>query len=399
MKNLNYEKSFFFLKKLQKEQNERLRRQEHGSRDKEPNLFGVSTALINFFLLEQLKIFCAYLSYKVMMHGDVIKYKETDFKLMSAIFELLESQQDWHPIIQIYWKIYHLFKNLESDKGASQKAFNDFVILEKLISESEKHITDIERIEIYSNLTNYVAYQITTYTNEAFIPKSIHYNLEIIYLEQATKKDFIVNVGVYKNIVSLILRLENWEKPILLKYFDKTNVDNCFNWADTFVEKYKAFLPPDKNVYYAYCKSLILFREHKILEAFEIIKNIKRVREMFLSLDMKVLRLQLILDLEIEDNIELNQEDIFVNQEIEQYRTLLRHDKNQNQKLTEYHKEYYWTFLHIYRKFYVFFNKYGWVKPSTDLQHTQKLKTLEDEIRQIPYSYSKWLLKKLHQIT
>lgn len=398
MKNKKFEKSFFFLKNLQKEQQKRLKRQEHGSRDKEPNLLGVSVELVNFFVLEQLKIFCAYLNYKVMMHEDVIKYQENDFKLMPAIFDLLESQQDWHPIIKIYWKICSLFKVLELNKHKEQGAFNDFVALEVLINNSEKDITDDERVEIYSSLANYAAYQITTAHYKNFIPKCIHYNTEIIRLESKNNKDFIVNVGVYKNTISLILRLEDWEKTMLTTYFIRLKIDNIFSWADAFVEKYKPFLPKDKSIYYTYCKSLILFRKDEVLKSFTLIKDVKRVREMFVSLDLKILRLQLILELEIKGNSAINQENIIINQEIEQYRTLLRHDKNKNQKLTDYHKEYYWTFLNVYRKFYIFFNSYGWTKESMSSEYSQKRKSLEHEIQQIPYTYGKWFLEKSHQI-
>ena len=77
-------------------------------------------------------------------------------------------------------------------------------------------------------------------------------------------------------------------------------IKSVFDWADYFVEYYKDFLSSQKQDYYHYyCKALIFFRRKRYDEAYNTISILNQVREMFVSLDVKVLQLQLLIEMEL----------------------------------------------------------------------------------------------------
>ncbi len=400
MDNKKVEKSFFFLEKLKKEQSIRLKRQKQSNRDKEPNLLNLSMAMVDFMILEQLKIYCAYVSYTVMMHENVIPYNEQDFKLMPAIFDLVKHKKGWHPIIQIYWEIVKLLKKLKNQEAIASASIHDFLNVERLLvqmalcHENSTIMTNFEWMDIYSNLTNYANYHVN-HGQDEFVIKSIQYNQ--LWLEKEIEEDdnYTINTGMFKNIVTLILRLAKFEDKSQYQFLFPEDIDNIFDWARHFVKTHQRHLEPSKIKYRDYCEAFIDFRSGKHKVAFQKLQEMKTVREMFLSLDIKVLQLQLLIEMDVNHLEFIPYETI--QDEAGKLRKMLEHDKKKKQRLT-YHKDYYWKFYTLYLKYFQFLKTYQGQYTRGNQKYLAQKEALISEMSDIKASYGQWFIDKIDQV-
>lgn len=395
MSNKKKSTSYFFLKKIELEQGKRTNIQKSGTRDKEPNLLNLSHALDNFYFFEKLKLYANFLSYQMIIHDDVIGYQEEEFKLLHPILELVMSKKNLHPTIKLYFLLCQLLQiSLPKIPTNSAKELTLLKTIEELIDENLDNIPKGDLIEIYSHLTSYSIYQINN--GEDFFKKGITYNHYLIKLEEENNKDFSMNVGVYKNMVTLILKIQNIENcPLEFlghKYISVTN------WAHQFADQYKKKLPKtDRKKYYHYCKALILFQEKEFYEAYLEIKDLERVRAIFINFDLKVLQLQLLLELEIKENQLFDAQQIETEDEIEKLRSMLNYNKNENSKLG-YQANYFHSFLMLFRSFYAFYRKNFMMFNFGDQKYHQQRNTLQQNIINCKYSYKNWFLEKLEEI-
>lgn len=385
------------LKKIEQEQLKRADIQKSGKRDQEPNLLNISHALDQYYMLEKLRLYCSYLSYQNMIHDNIIQYEKNDFRLMPAILELLQHQDLQLPAIAIYYKLSQLFGHMETahiDPTMSNILFSD---IEALIEQHGNEFAPGELVEIHSHLTNYAVHQMN-YGNDDYLIKNIRHNLNLIKQQESAHQQFVISSGVYKNMVLLILKANIAQIQQLETSIRPEQLQETADWALEFAKKYRPFLPASSRVkYYRYCRALIDFHRGTYRQAFEWIKQLQRVREVFINFNIRVLQLQLLLELEIEDERILDREEIIMEDEIEKLRNMLRHDRDNNPKLS-YHDSYFWNFLNLFRKFYLFFNKYAWRYRFADEEYHHKRGELKNEILKVQYSYREWFLQKLEAI-
>ena len=389
------------LEKIREEQTRRSNIQEKGKRDQEPNLLNISDALDEYYMLEKLKLFCSYLSYRRMVNENVIGYEKVDFKMMPAIFELLNTGSVENKAILIYYKLCRLFEKSTEDGTTQPHTDTIFTAIENLILQNKDHFTAGELVEIYSHLTNYSIYQMNQ-GNHTYFVKNLTHNQNLIRIQESDREPFAINSGVYKNMITLILKISELEDAQLAQQCLPAQYAGNIEWAHHFAEKYKDHLPKEsKDTYYAYCKALICFRSGEYPRAFAFLQDLQRVREVFLNFDCKMLRLQLLLELLISNEKEANgesaQKETEMKEEMENLRNMLRYDRENNPKLN-YQKAYFQDFLNLIRKFYSFFKLYAWMFEFGDDNYFAKRKQLKTAILQHRYAYRQWFLDKLEDI-
>ena len=378
------------LENIKKQQNKRRQIQTSGNRDKEPNLLNVSKALDQYYFLEKLKTYCSYLSYRLIVHKSLLGYQASDFRIVQQIIRSIRKEPVWHPAIDIYSRICGLFE-IPGKRNAATDSTTVFHEIENLLGEHRSVFSAGELIELHSHLTNYCIYQMN-HGNDSFLLNNILHNQKIIDLEAQRDKNFIMNVGAFKNMVVLLLKHENSNgKELKAKESRQGRVS-----ATEFINKYKNNLPTvDRKKYTCYCHALVEFQRGKFNDALMWLKELKRVRKMFINYDVKVLQLQIYLELEIHDPDTLDLWEISIAMELENFRSMLNKDKNKNKKLA-YQRGYFAEFHKLYSQFYSFFNKYGW--KNSDAQYGQKHERLRNVMLMCKHPYRKWFLDKLAEI-
>ncbi len=381
------------LKKVAGAQQKRLEIQKSGRRDKEPNLKGINESLNQLFLFEKLKNYCAYLSYKKMVSRQLLTYEINDFQVVEGILISLRQESQLPPIIEIYYQLSLLYQGLDKEKEDIEREFYKLLQIEQLINGCQIDREDL--IEIYSNLTNYCTYQ-NNHGHNDFMVKNLLYNQHLLELEYNTESKGVINSGAYKNFVTLLLKASETLAEHQIGQYLPQNYANIFDWALDFVETYKERLDEvDRKKYYQYSKGLIFFYRQQYLKAFCILKNLTRVREIFVSQDIKMLQLQVYLELEIQLDKHFEESGIEISRILDSFRDQL---KQHNNPKIGYHLDYYLLFHKTYVKFYSFFLKHAW-EYKGGKAYNAKLNRLNTHISTISYSYKSWFLEKLEEIT
>ncbi len=385
------------LHNINREQKKRASIQATGLRDKEPNLLHISNSLDEFYFLEKLKVYCGYLSYRLMVNDVVIGYQVSSLRLMEEILAIMEREIIWHPALLIYYQLCQLFEAAVKGDNHPKPVLTIFEAIEENILQCKEEFSDGELIELYSYLTNYATYQMNN-GNDLFLIKNITHSQNQINLHQGNNQDFLINTGTYRNMLVLILRTKDLQDKTLIRSLVQHKYQDSLAWAHHFVEFYKKNLPEiSRDKYYNYGKAMIYFQAGEFQKAFALIKNLDRVRELFINFDIKILRLQLLMELEIEDDRILEQEQLKIEDEIEKLRSMLKYDKISNPKLA-YQRDYYWEFLDLYRKFYSFFKKFAWMFRFGDQSYHEMRNKLKQEISDSRPSFKIWFLDKLEAI-
>lgn len=380
------------LKKIAEEQIERQNIQRSGRREVLPNLFAIDEQLNLYFLFEKLKNYCAYLNYKKIISSDLLYKQEMELEMMTWVIPFLDKQKHLPTLIEIYHKISSLYLALDKEKNQSQSELLTLSEIEQLI-EIKKEMDSLDLIEIYSNLTNYCTYQIN-HGNNIFLIKNLKYNRKLLELE--FNENGVINSGAYKNFVTLILKASDECSTAQIQQYLSAQQGNLSEWAMEFVEKYKNRLEAvDRDKYYQYSKALIYFYKKEHLKAFDALKELTRVRELFVSLDVKMLQLQVFLELDIELEEIFEASGIQIEKVLESFRKQIGEEKKSPKM--NYHFRYYEDFYKVYAKFYAFFKKHAW-EHKGGISYDNKLKRLEALIEGLSYAYKKWFVEKLGDI-
>ena len=383
--------SEYLLKKIQEEQIERQNIQRSGRRERVPNIFAIDKQLNLYFAFEQLKNYCAYLNHKNTVSSRLINEQIEAFEMMTAVITFVDKQIDLAVLIKIYRQIVDLYQSLNKEKKQSKDGLLILSTVENLIEIEE--INNADLIEVYSNLTNYCTYQINHGHND-FLIKNLIYNQRLLELE--FNQHGLINSGAYKNFVTLVLKtLDECSLQQTQKYLPIQH-ENLLEWASNFIEKYKNRLEEiDREKYYQYSKALISFYKKEYLEAFDALKQLARIRELFVSLDVKMLQLQVYLELDIQLDETFEESGIDIKKTLDSFRNQIAEEKR-NPKMN-YHLNYYEDFYKIYTKFYVFFIRHAWEEKG-GTSYNNKLRRLKALIDSAQYSYKKWFIEKLEDI-
>lgn len=375
------------LKKIQQEHDKRIKIEQIGKRDQEPNLLNISNALDEYYVFNKLKNYCMYLSYRKIVNESQILYKASDFKLMPAILAELEVHSFENPIIDIYNKIRLLY-----DVPKVPITLSDFEDLLAQISRLTPKMNAGEGVEIYSFLTNYCVQQVNkgqiAYRTQLFLIYNHIVNLQ--YGRNARKK---INLppGMFKNMVvtAIILRddplFNNLETAHISIDTHLKGNQRSFAWIEQFIDFYKKKLDrKEAPNYVKLCKGLLFFEQKKHVKAYRILDNPSHTHGLFINMDIKVLYLKVLYEIETTQSHILKEDKIDILKILDSYRGLLRDNKKRKKQLN-YQIDFYLTFYQTYKQLYeAYFNP-----------HNQEMKEmLHQTILALPYPSKTWFLQK-----
>ena len=372
-----------------------------GKRKTEPNLLIISNALDDYYFYNKLKVYCAYLSYSILVNADKLAYEEVDFSYMESIITIIQEKMMDNPILKTFIKIVELFKNINKPEKEISSIFQETLELQMI----NKDVLSMEEsLEIYSLLSNICIYRLNNnhsqYKNSLI--KVNTYMIDIIY--QMGKS---IQATLFENIVLTAIKLKDKRIYNHIK-IEQLKPDNPifgfkdnYEWVEKFMSLYKAGLDEDgKRYHYPYCQAILHFYKkdfhlaHKILYKFQ-------PRGMFIGMNAKMLYLQTIYEIYESQTFFDDKKHYITEKEMRQgmdaYRALIRYEKT-NKQFLSYQLDYYATFDKLFRKLFPLHqNFYGVYKKGNNTYQKNKA-TLITEINQYDFSYNKWFLEKVKNI-
>ncbi len=376
------------LNKIDKAQAKKEKIQRSGKRQVEPNLLNISNTLDAYYFLSKLKNYCAYLDYKMLISNRTIPYKESDFKLMDAIITEIEQQNlENSPLLNIYNQIRLLYASFP-DENSSSVNFN------KLLSNVEQSVLTIsldEGVEIYSYLSNYCIRQQHLGKETFSLNLFKVYNAMLNLKNQKSRTKILINHGIFKNIVKIALYLKT--NPIFkeiqtfgLHPEHPNGYKDAFEWIIQFIDFYQYRIEKkDRLVYVNYCRAAVAFEQKDFEKANRILQQPHHIHGMFINFDTKMLYLKILFELFVKQNS--NVLDKTIRQLLESYRGLLKDEQKKKRQLLSKHYNYYHTFYKCYEQLYKL-SAYRHMPPFQ--------KDFQSELKNIPYPFKTWFLKKLN---
>lgn len=307
-------------------------------RDAPKNLQELSTKLDLRFLSQKLMDAC-----RLLAHQAVAKQKY-NFGLLDALLSYIQKEPDVlvHPSIALYYYYYQAAVE-ENGEDYFQKFKTAFL-------ESTDAFVEAELKGLYILAVNYCIKNANLgkeeYQLELFDFYKVGLELRILLDENGILSPFTFN-----NITKLALRLDK------------------INWTESFIKKYKEFVEPKYHESYVHnAYSMLYFAQGKYEETMIRLQQVD-YKELFITIDAKVLLMKVYYELDEYDVLES-----FINS----FKVFLR-----RKDIMAYHQEIYKNFIRIMQKLINLppFDKAAKGKLYTEVEGTKAEK--------------KWLLEKL----
>ena len=388
--------SYYLWDQLVKEHKKKTRIESVGDPDEEPNLLNISLAIDEFFVYHKLKVYCAFLSYSKLVHPLFPGYSKRDFALVQEVVQLVESGRVIHPIVKIYNQIRILFEGLEEKNDDIFR--NALFATKKILLKTNLQ----DSLEILSLLSNYAIWKINSGRAD-YLHLSFDINNEVINVKYrfGSKYKNKLPGQVYKNMIVAAIKLENSKQfnavfTVGLNDSDSTKkISNGYDWAIQFLEAYKSKLNKrDLRKYPPFCAAYIEFKRNNFVEAFRKIGKPKYIRGTFISLDTKVLYLQILFELFERKPPLLEKNNIEIEKEIDALSSSLKYDKGKKKKL-DYHFHYFEVFIRLFRSLYRLRSRYKTSYLQDDSRFITKKAQLLDAIGSCKFSFKNWFEKKM----
>ncbi|MEM9886196.1 MAG: hypothetical protein AAF849_09910 [Bacteroidota bacterium] len=384
------------------EEEQRKRIIASGNRAMAPNLSRVAAALDEYYALYQLNLYCAYLSYKNIVHHEAVPYQEEDFPLIPAVIQLIEKGQLQHPAILIYNQIRLLFLSLEKEKqatAAQEKQLQDCMDAIKFYEEKKQAKVCIE---MYALLNNFCIKKINAGV-EIYKIYFWQLNCNILRLEEEMQVKGIVyyDPNLFRNLVLIAISMKDHSVFKGLNTEGENSVQNGLEWADWFIKKNRKVLTNSHlgKIYLQYCSAYLEFERANFARAYKIFQNRMRVQHTFTNLSMKALHLKILYEMNIRKATVLEYDKIEIRQVLDAFRKLVKYETKMRQAVS-YQLQIYIDFLNKYRKLLHFFYRYyarmGNQKTAKFLESKQQLKLFIEEKH---YAHNDWFLEKLEGIS
>jgi hypothetical protein len=402
MKNISQDKRL--LQQIFKEKTERKKVEAIGNRDLEPNLKVISDALDNYYFVNKLRLYCAFLSYKNIIKPEKIGYNSEDLLLIKEIIKCVESAQVSHPTLEIY---NHIRKLFESIFQASDQMNELFDITVSLITKNEKTHSSEENLEMYSLLNNYCIRRMNEGKKE-YKSKFLWLNNQIINLRYrgVHQKQITMQPSLFRNIVVVALSINDPQFFTSLNTCGLTpdgqigTFKNASEWVEKFIKFYghKIGNSNQAKSYYLYCNAILEFSRKNFAKAYKIFNNSMRVQGTFLNLDIKILHLKILYEVNIRKAAILEYDKIEIRKVLDAYRKLVSYEESKKRQLS-YQISFYSTFEKNYNKLFRLYLKYsGRAGNLRNEQFIQKKEELTELISSKTYHYNDWFLEKLNTI-
>lgn len=310
-------------------------------RNTSKNLQEVNTKLDLYFLSQKLKMACVALA-----HETVYKQKY-DLGLLDVVLPYIEQAPELleYPAISLY---YYYYRATTLDGEEAEADFQKFKTIFLASLEAFDH-GELE--DLYTFALNYCVRKVNLGQNE--------YREELFQLYEAGLElkilidDGKLNQFKFNNITKLALHLGK------------------IDWTEQFIEEYKPFVEPQYHETYVHnAYSMLYFAQEKYEETMIRLQQVD-YKELFITMDAKVLLMKVYYQLDEYDVLES-----FINS----FKVFLR-----RKEILAYHQEIYKNFIRMMQKLINLppFNKKAREKLYKEIEGTQKL--LE----------KKWLLEQL----
>ncbi len=240
-------------------------------RDIEPNLQNVSSRLLSFYLINQLRYYTAMLSYQHLKHVDYQLHFEP------YVFDYLSKNWEQHePIIGAYYFSLMTLTNGENEQHYQQ--------LRLLLNTSRDEMPTGLLPDIYVHARNYCIRRVN-------MMNDVHYLEELFALYQMMlEQDILLNVdgylspNDYRNIVVNGARLKE------------------FKWVEAFIEGYRQRLHEQiRDDYYKYCLAQLRFFQKDFNSTRDLLFQMES-QDFFISINTRRMLIQTYFELE-EDNL------------------------------------------------------------------------------------------------
>ncbi len=386
-----------FFRKIKKEKQKRNKIQALGDRLKEPNLLALSQVLDEYFFLEKLRLYCAYLSYTKIVNPNLLNYTKDDFRLLQVILQTIDSGFFSNPRLEIYNQIRKLYENIEMPKNHSD---TQYYYTFQLIHSSVKSLKYFELEEMYSFLSNYCVRRINMGEKE-YAKNYFLISLELLELKcnKKAKNKKKLPGSFFKNIIISALKLKQSTIFIDIPVNQKIGYKNVFEWIEAFITSYAPKLnKKDYNTYVPYCRALVAFEQENFARAYKLLQNPLGQRGIFINMNIKVLHLKILYEINLIKPSILEYDGIKIEKVLESYRSLLRDERNRKQELN-YQFEFYSLFEKVFKKIYNFHCKYdGKLFNKENKQFLEEKDNLQKLVNEVNFSYKDWITEKFNSI-
>jgi hypothetical protein len=274
-------------------------------RDAPKNLQELSSKLDLRILSQKLMNAC-----RLLAHQAVAK-QQYNFGLLDALLLYIEKEPAIlaHPSIALYYYYYQAVVE-EDGEGYFQKYKTAFL-------ESTDAFVEKELQDLYILAVNYCIKSINVGKNEYQLELFDFYNVGL-QLRILLDENEILSQFTFNNITKLALRLDK------------------IDWTEDFIEKYKEFVEPQYHETYIHnAYSMLYFAQGKYEETMTRLQQVD-YKELFITIDAKVLLLKVYYQLEEYDVLES-----FINS----FKVFLR-----RKDIMAYHQEIYKNFIRIMQK-------------------------------------------------
>ena len=386
----NSEEKLF--KRIESEKEKRSKILESKNQKTEPNLLGIGEAVDAYYLLNKIKLYCEYLSYKLVVGEITVGYDRSAFFLLDE--SLLKIEKDYletFQIFKIYWNIKNLYENFEKDQHAL------FFELIELINENAAEMKVDEVSELFSYLSNFCIKKINTGTDE-YLKNLLVINLKMIdslYSEKDSKK---LPPSIFKNMVNNALRIKDTSffADLELTGLEPEEHERGFRdgieWTEKFISKYSKHLDKKNElVYHNYCQAILEFERSDFEMAHILLKKLQRKRGFFINLNIK----KIYIKVQIERfNLPKKRSDAFneLEKSLEAYRGLIRYEKQKQQ--INYQLKLHEGFYQFCQKLFNLYCKQNGIYYKNASYKQQKIQ-LREEVVELNPPYKVWLVDKI----
>lgn len=389
------------LEIISKEENKRDGIEKTGKRETEPNILNISNAVDEYYFLQKIELYCAYLSYRGILGKGAVAYNEEDVRMVPYILKEFELIPPKNTLLRIYHKLIPLLRD-----GSDYRNIHEDDVLKSLDIDLSDACETLHKEDLFGVLTilfNYCAKKMNegcdTYGIRYFEYASMDVNMK--FGEDDSQEE--MPVGLYQNMIKIMLR----ESKVLLSSVSVSRVipKDSLKWASpqewcrSFMECYTTKIRDDRQrmISYDYCNILILFSEERYEEAYNAISmKISLYKGILLSLTFRVLYLQILYEIyNNNQNFFLGSKWNLITNEIDNYRKKLVDDKKGKSINLGYHTPYFQDFLFIIRKLYSATRdkKTIWRKDVGKV-----VEELTDFVSDKNHSYVDWVDEKLQEL-
>lgn len=408
--NCNLDKNTPMMRKLEetlyrtivKEQAKRKKIEARGERGIEPNLLNISNALDAYYLLNKLKMYCFYLSYRQIVQEDSIPYRPEALQLMDAVLNWCDQQRQLPPVLKLYQQIRHLYEGTDETETGEEAAFVR-ALQDARASYGEQSAE--ENLEVLSLLSNFAIIRLNQ-GDKRYDPYFLEVNNEMLNLlyGPGQKKRSKLPGSVVKNLTVVALRLEDQRffarlKTAGLRPEKGAVFADAFDWVAQFLEQYKLRLRrQDRLTYYPYCKAMLEFRRGRFTRAYHALQHPTHTRELFINLNIKLLYLQILYEVYLMKPSMLETDEVEIEKVIESLRGMLRYESKQRRQISyqlTYFREFENLFRQLFRLAQLYYPQQYWIDAKAV---RSKYRNLLQKIKLLPYGYRDWLAQKLSEM-